>query len=87
MVNDLNSFTFDFFDKNVFYAIGATNEAFDAPNDSGERHEEFEGLDGNHGVNDQQDKQLRYSFEKFFIDTEETFQSQTLGYIELGGYN
>ena len=29
LINDLNSFTFDFFDRNVFYAIGAPNEAFE----------------------------------------------------------
>ena len=50
IINDLNSFTFDFYDKNVFYAIGATNDAFEAPNDSGERHEELEGLDGSPGT-------------------------------------
>ena len=37
IIKDLKSFTFDFYDKNVFYAIGATNDAFETPNDSGER--------------------------------------------------
>ena len=41
LIKDLSSFTFDFFDKNVFYAIGATNEAFETSNDSAERTEEF----------------------------------------------
>ena len=50
IIKDLNSFTFDFYDKNVFYAIGATNDAFEAPNDSAERNEEFEGLDDNPGL-------------------------------------
>ena len=49
MIKDLNSFTFDFYDKNVFYAIGATNDDFEVINDSGERHEELEGLDGSPG--------------------------------------
>lgn len=47
IIKDLNSFTFDFFDKNVFYAIGATNEAFDDEPNENEGHEELEGLDGN----------------------------------------
>ena len=36
IVKDLNSFTFDFYAQNIFYAIGATNDAFDG-NESGDK--------------------------------------------------
>ena len=74
LIKDLNPFTFDFFDRNVFYAIGETNEAFEASNESVERNEEYKALDGEDGLySNSKTKRPRFSFEKFFISNEETF--------------
>ena len=84
LIKDLNPFTFDFFDRNVFYAIGETNEAFEASNESVERNEEYKALEGEDGLNSKaKTKRPRFSFEKFFISNEETFQSETMSYIDL----
>jgi len=64
--DDLSCFMFDFFDPDVFYALGKTNDAFDdvqLSNDSAEHQEELDGLNRTTKVS----LSNRYRIEKFFV--------------------
>ena len=79
LIGRLESLQFDLYDKNVFYAIGSINEAFDDYSESDEDNaEEMKGLTKKTKRN-----RTKFRIEKFFIDCEETFQSQTMCFLEL----
>ena len=84
LIGRLESLQFDLYDKNVFYAIGKTNDEFEQPviGDESEDCEEMaaNGLRRNR-PSERQGNQFR--IEKFFIDCEETFQSQTMCVLQL----
>ena len=84
LIGRLESLQFDLYDKNVFYAIGKTNDDFEQPviGDDSEDCEEMaaNGLRRNR-PSERQGNQFR--IEKFFIDCEETFQSQTMCELQL----
>lgn len=65
LIGRLESFQFDLFDKNVFYAIGSTNQAFE---------DEAEGVQAAEEMKAQTTRvKPQFRIEKFFIDCEETF--------------
>ena len=79
LIGRLDSLQFDLYDKNVFYAIGSTNEAFE--NELSNEEDEAEEMKGLAKKTSRMRTQFR--IEKFFIDCEETFQSQTMCFLEL----
>ena len=81
LIGRLDCLQFDLYDKTVFYAIGSTNEAFEQVDGrNSARYEEMK-VAGLAKSSDRNPSQFR--IEKFFIDCEETFQSQTMCFLEL----
>ena len=83
LIGRLESLQFDLYDKNVFYAIGSTNEAFEQSQDD-LQNSAYEEMAAN-GLKLRSSERARQQFriEKFFIDCEETFQSQTMCFLQM----
>mmetsp|Transcript_30116 Transcript_30116/g.39983 ORF Transcript_30116/g.39983 Transcript_30116/m.39983 type:complete len:135 (-) Transcript_30116:79-483(-) len=87
LINRLDSLQFDLYDKNVFYAVGSTNEAFEQiVNNAGAGagmvdYEEMKVAAMTKSSERHGPQQFR--IEKFFINCEDTFQSQTMCLLDL----
>lgn len=77
MIGSLDSLQFDLYDKNVFYAIGSTNELYidqeiDDKEGNSDDYEEM-AADVLKQAKGKQKQFTQFRIEKFFINSEENF--------------
>ena len=84
LIGRLESIQFELHDKSSFYAIGGTNESFEDQEQVSNTQDcpEEMAADG-FRQNRVNGKAGQFRIEKFFIECEETFQSETMAFFDL----